>query len=134
MRYDRPTAMRYDESSPMGIMSLLSWVWWAFFHEYDELSTLILSGSKPSTDNISMRHRRICFIFASLNSSHSALQFELFEYLLYDWDDVCARNIQLHKSNWSFDVFRVKSRVDIVNFSNFFIGRELSLFIHWLKS
>ena len=53
---DRFTTMRYDESFIMDMIDLL-------------LRIMILSDSKPSTVNISMRNRRICFIFEALNSA-----------------------------------------------------------------
>ena len=68
------------------------------------IKSMILSGSTPSTGNISMRHRRICFIFASLDSTHQALQFGLFGYLSYCCIDVCAWGIQLHGPNWELVV------------------------------
>ena len=34
---------------------------------------------------------------------------------------MCVRDIQLHKSNWNFNVFRVKLKNDILNFSSFWI-------------
>ena len=61
---------------------------------------MILSDSTSSTNDISLRHRRICFVFASLNFFYQVLQYDLIKFLLYCYVDVCVRNIQLHKSNW----------------------------------
>ena len=48
----------------------------------------------------SMRHKRICFISAALESSHSGLQSLQFQYLSYCCIGVCARGLQLHAAWW----------------------------------
>ena len=55
MKYDKSFVIKYDKS---------------FVIKYNKISVMIFDDSKFSTNNISMRHRRICFIFASLNFFH----------------------------------------------------------------
>ena len=62
--------------------------------------SLTFGGCKSSHFNNSMRHWRICFISAALESPHWGLQFPLFQYLSYCCIGVCARGLQLHAAWW----------------------------------
>ena len=63
MKYNKSFVMKYNKSFVMKYDKF-------FVIKYDRSFVMIFDNSKFLTNNILMRHRRICFIFASLNFFH----------------------------------------------------------------
>ena len=63
IKYDKFFVMKYNKLFVMKYNKF-------FVMKYDKFFVMIFDDSKFSTNNILMRYRRICFIFALLNFFH----------------------------------------------------------------